>query len=564
MTDQSAAFRWLRYRLMVHGWETLRHSSLSRILTAMACTVVITGVVFAVALEGFWLLHRQSVPGGGLVVELVFAFLFLTLGVMLIFSGGLILYGSLFTSPESAFLLALPSRADRVFAYKFAGAIGFSSWAFVLLGLPVFAAFGIAYDVAWLFWVALPLLLLGFLPLPGSVGALACLLIVNLLPQQRKQVLACAAILIMALSAWFAYRWVTTAITANVADRDALSALLGQLEFARNAWAPSQWMTRGLQAAARGDKVETAFRLALVWSNGLLVYLIAAWLSGKLYRRGYNRLQTGGSLRRHYGGAWLDRLLERSIWFLDMPTRLFIVKDFRSFRRDPGQWLQIVIFAGLGLVYFANTRQFYRGELGRSFQFGVCLVNLVATCLLLCAYMGRFIYPMLSLEGRKFWILGLMPIGRGQLLTGKFAFAAVGALLVAAPLIVVADALLGMPLVALGIHAATAAAVALGLSGLAVGIGAQFPNFRETDPSKIAVGYGGTINLLTGLAYLLVQIALLSGPYHFHAMMWPEDAPSLRYVTAGTIAFLAGLALAVVATIWPLRAGRRVLEAMEF
>ena len=28
----------------------------------------------------------------------------------------------------------------------------------------------------------------------------------------------------------------------------------------------------------------------------------------------------------------------------------------------------------------------------------------------MCAYTGRFIFPMLSLEGNKFWILGLLPL----------------------------------------------------------------------------------------------------------------------------------------------------------
>jgi ABC-2 type transport system permease protein len=564
MTSQPVVFRWLRSRLLAHEWHALRVHAKARLLTAAACTLAITAVVFALALEGFLLLSRQSLAGGGSIVGLVFDFLFLTLGLLLVFSGGLILYGSLFTSPEAAFLLALPARADHVFAYKFVGAIGFSSWAFVLLGLPVFAAYGIAFHVAWAYWLALPLLLLGFLPLPGAVGALACLAIVNVVPQHRKQVLIGTAVAMLVLTFWFGYQWITTAITANVADRDAVSGLLGQLEFARAAWAPSHWMTMGLQAAKRGDLMETAFRLALVWSNGLLAYLLASWVSRYLYRRGYNRLQTGGALRKRYGGAWLDQLLDRSLWFLDVPTRLLIVKDFRSFRRDPGQWLQIVIFAALGLIYFINTRQFYRGELGRSFQYGICLVNLVATCLLLCAYMGRFIYPMLSLEGRKFWILGLMPIGRRQLLIGKFAFAAVGAFLLAVPLIVAADVLLGMSLFAIALHAATAAGIALGLSGLAVGIGAMLPNFRETDPSKIAVGYGGTINLLAGLLFILTEIALMAGPYHIHAMVWPDEAASTLFVFIGATCAMVGLLLSAQATFLPLRWGRNALEVMEF
>src|SRR5205823_7978896 len=120
------------------------------------------------------------------------------------------------------------------------------------------------------------------------------------------------------------------------------------------------------------------------------------------------------------------------------------------------------------------------------YQNGLSLLNLTTTGLLLCIYTGRFIYPMLSLEGKKFWILGLLPLRRERLLWGKFAFSAVGALLIAEALILLSDLMLGMPWLAVVVHVLTVAVLAVGLSGLSVGLGACMPTFQETDPSKIA------------------------------------------------------------------------------
>jgi len=50
---------------------------------------------------------------------------------------------------------------------------------------------------------------------------------------------------------------------------------------------------------------------------------------------------------------------------------------------------------------------------------------------------------MLSLEGSKFWLLGLLPLRRERLLWGKFMFSALGTVLTAEVLIVVSDVLLG-------------------------------------------------------------------------------------------------------------------------
>src|SRR5205823_8169452 len=131
-------------------------------------------------------------------------------------------------------------------------------------------------------------------------------------------------------------------------------SLVNEVTAVRERLVPVQWMSLGLMAAASGETDATVYYLALVWSNGLMLYLGMVWLARKLFRRGYNGVATGGTLRKRYGGAWLDNLLSRSLFFLDPQTRLLIVKDFRTFRRDPAQWLQVVIFLGLGVLYFSN------------------------------------------------------------------------------------------------------------------------------------------------------------------------------------------------------------------
>ena len=92
------------------------------------------------------------------------------------FSGGLILYSSLFSAAETDFLLATPARADQVFAYKFQASVAFSSWAFVLLGIPILVSYGLEWAVPWFYYALLPVFFVGFLLVPGSVGAIACFL----------------------------------------------------------------------------------------------------------------------------------------------------------------------------------------------------------------------------------------------------------------------------------------------------------------------------------------------------------------------------------------------------
>src|SRR5207253_11333561 len=162
--------------------------------------------------------------------------------------------------------------------------------------------------------------------------------------------------------------------------------------------------------------------------------------------------------------------------------------------------------------------------------------------LLVAVYNGRFIFPLMSLEGRKFWVLGLLPIDRAQLLWGKFAFSATMTLGFAEGLTLFCDFMLGMPWLIVVLHALTVLVLVIGLSGLSVGLGALLADFRETNPSKIASGFGGTLNSIVGLLFLLFTFFFIAGPAHL-MLRFERDAP-VTFFAVGVIALgvAAGLA----------------------
>src|SRR5262249_2493920 len=159
---------------------------------------------------------------------------------LLIFSSGLILYSSLFNSAETAFLLSLPVRADQVFAFKYHGAIAFSSWAFVLLGSPILIAFGLAYTAPCHFYALLPLFFLAFILIPGALGALFCLLVVNFLPQHRKQLLLLAFLVATVPAAWLTYRTMASMQHESL-SRDGVERLLSRFRALESPLLPSHW-----------------------------------------------------------------------------------------------------------------------------------------------------------------------------------------------------------------------------------------------------------------------------------------------------------------------------------
>src|SRR5438270_1858429 len=221
--NQPLLFLGLRWRLTRNNLATILRSSPVRLLTILACSAVVWIGVYAGSAFGFYELKSQNIPLAGSIVGMLFDLLFVALAIMLVFSTGIILYSSLFSSPETAFLLSTPAAADQVFAYKFHGAVAFSSWAFVLLGSPVLIAYGLVFAVPWYFYALLPLFFVGFVLLPGSVGALICLVVVNAVPRRRKQVLAVAVVAVCLVVVLWAVHLVP-ATQAQTWNRDAVQA----------------------------------------------------------------------------------------------------------------------------------------------------------------------------------------------------------------------------------------------------------------------------------------------------------------------------------------------------
>jgi hypothetical protein len=48
------------------------------------------------------------------------------------------------------------------------------------------------------------------------------------------------------------------------------------------------------------------------------------------------------------------------------------------------------------------------------------------------------------------------------------------------------------------------------LTGLAIGLGVLYPNFKEENPSKIVSGFGGTFCLVLSFLYIVASVILLA------------------------------------------------------
>ena len=120
-----------------------------------------------------------------------------------------------------------------------------------------------------------------------------------------------------------------------------------------------------------------------------------------------------------FRSSGLDRLLRLWPW-LHPSTRALMVKDIRIFWRDTSQWSQFVIFFGLLGLYVLNLRNVsydWSNEFWASF---VSFLNLGASSMTLATLTTRFVFPQFSMEGKRLWIVGMVPYGMKRVLLEKF------------------------------------------------------------------------------------------------------------------------------------------------
>lgn len=570
--DEARAFWRLRRRLLAVTVRQVIARSRLRLSLIVSLSAVFWTALFLLFLEGFQFLDvaRGDPRSVAETIHPIFNVFFVSLMIMLLLSAAILLYSSLFRSGEAAYLLTVPVRPERVAMYKFQEAVVVSSWGFVLLGSPMLMAYGVVADAPWHYFALLAPYLLAFVFIPTGLGAMLCLLVVRYVPRVRVRLVAVPLVLLAVAAV--AIGWQALSVTEHsLLTSGWFSEVLGRFRFSEHRLLPSWWLASGLLEASNSERglvdhsprQESLMFLALLVSNALFVYLLTTWTALAVYRPAYCRLHGEWSPRRPLRRFWLDWVVATCLP-LPRSLRLLFVKDLRLFRRDPLQWSQFLIFFGLLGLYFANIRRFQDQKVVVSWVNMISFLNLAVVGLILSTFTTRFIYPMVSLEGRRMWVLGLMPLRRETVLLGKFAFAVTGSLLPCSLLIGLSDLMLQLSWNMVLVHQLTCAILCMGLSGLAVGLGARVPELREDSPAKIAAGFGGTLNLVLSALYIVAVVLLTALPFHFYLETVDRNLPGYAWVRVWVMAGAgASLLLGVVTTAVPMWLGIRAFRRLE-
>lgn len=544
----------LRGRLV---WNHVRCAAAEapiRLALTVLFVVIIWMGLYALFFHVFALL--RSTPLEGVVaIPLVFNFFFLAMLALLIFSNAILAFGSLFARDEVAYLLSLPLPPADAVLIKYLETLVFSSWSLILLGLPLMTAMADATSEPRMFYPLFIAFFLGFIPIPGALGLCLAWAIARFFPRELKRyVIRWTAIAGIIVVGWVLYTLQRLPIDSDIWLRD----FLAQLQFIESAFWPNTWVAKGIDHAMSGRMAESLGYLAVTVTNGLFLSWLAVRLVARRLASAYDASVSARHVTRQ-SSAVTGAILEMVFFYLPPPLRLIASKDLRTFFRDPLQWSQLLILLGLMTLYLMNVPHLHGDLSPGPWRLLIPFLNLCAVSLILATFTSRFVYPLISLEGRQLWLIGLLPVRRGRILLAKFAFAFTVTLIVACATLSLETLILRLDWRWILIHLSATLSVCFALCAFAVGIGARWPVFRQTNTARIANGMGGTINLVASVLLVGLLLAVMG-----YATWRARAENALAMPTWETVGYTALTLLISLGAGWlALMLGARHFERVE-
>lgn len=496
---------------------------------------------------------------GILLIDRLVSTGFLAFFLMLIVSSFIAAIAVMFRSDETEYLLSTPVTDLELFTSRFADTVMYSSWAILVMALPMLLAyarvraFGILeYGCAGLF--VLP----PFVLIATSVGAMFALGAVTLSRRIGLRKLIPAGV---AVFAGLVYGFVVLSRPTDLQipfneDFRSLNLFINNFHLNSHPFTPNYWLVQGLESLAGGRPGDFVLYAAALLSTAGLTLSLLYLLAQRVFLNAWLASSEESAVRTGAGAAPF------SITPPSSRSRAILAKDLALFLRDPSQWAQLLIILLLLAVYFLNLRLVPTDIEIEHWRSIVALMNFGFTGFVLATLAVRFIYPSISLEGNSFWVIGSAPIPVGELFRAKFWSSFLAFSLISEPFALLAGLMLQLDGLYLALTVSGILLMSMTLSSLAVGFGAAFPSFAETDPSRIASSPGGVLTIMVSLGYVGSMTALTGVPLYRYTgyLVSGSGFPAM------TIAVCASLMLVLNGGLmmFALRLGARSLARREF
>jgi ABC-2 type transport system permease protein len=497
---------------------------------------------------------------GALLAGKLLGLILLGFTSILLLSNVITALSSFFLAKDLDMLVAAPVDWLRLYGAKLLETIIASSWMVFIVAIPMFTAYGIAYEGGLFFPILAVLVMLPMFIIPAVIGSALTLVLVNVFPARRTRDILSVIAVLAAGGIVLLFRLVRPEQLARPEGFRSLIEFISILRTPTSPLLPSEWVAKATMGwlSGRPDWLS----LYLLWSTAAALVVMGALLHRWLYHTGFSKAQESAQRMVKEGGffATLGRVVLSPFGIL---KRELVLKELRLFFRDTTQWSQLILLAVLVIVYVYNIKFLpLRGEGITFFLVNVVpFLNLVLAGFVLASIAARFIFPGVSLEGRTLWLLRSSPMAVRDLLWAKFWVGTLPLLILALAIVGVTDWMLEVSDFMFFVSVGSITMMTFALAGMAVGFGTMFPQFETENAAQIPTSFGGLLYMMASVALIGAVIILEARPVYgfLSARAFGQPVEPTEMV----LGFGAAAVLCVVATVVPIKIALKRLEAVE-
>lgn len=495
--------------------------------------------------------HFFSVPiiGGLLVVKLLNTF-FLTFSVMILLSAIVAAIPILYLSHDMDFLFSSPLKTETIFSTQCVKITAGASWMIMLMGIPIFAAYASVMKVSPGEYLFILLSHVPFFIILASLGIMATVLLVRFFPAENVRNMAIALSGIFAVIFIIYFRMLQPEKLTG-AGIDTVSLFISNLRTPDALWMPHAYLVSIVKKVTAEGIFGGLAGFFWFLSASLLVLAGVITSSKYLYFEGYGKkgarrkekpLPPGYSYTKHY---------------------LFTaqsLKDGKYLLRDTSQWIQVVFLAGIVFIYLFNLYKLPAELFGlRDFIF---FLNIGFIGMVLAAVGSRFVLPVISTEGKGFWIFKTAPVTMPRYVMYKF-------FVYSLPLIITGQlvALVSINILKPGefvnyLTLYSTFFITVVIASVGIGFGAYFANFNIKNPEDLITGAAGLAYMFLSFLYVALVLVIEAGivkDYYMAQIVKAQVFRPSRYIINYLLIMAAALAISIPALL----AGINKLKNME-
>jgi ABC-2 type transport system permease protein len=504
---------------------------------------------------------------GFLLMNKIISLGFLAIFVMLIISNLVTSISTLYRSPETSFLLSTPATYRQVFTVKFVDNMVFSTWAVLILGLPVIIAYGLVHDFAlWQYIFELFCVLIPFVLIAGciGVGLSIFMFLASHWISPKTIIIWMGSILVLGVAIYFKFGQPTSMAFNVISDWRVLNRYLSSMGATSFAFLPSFWVSETMRLLSIGSSNSLfTYMLALVTTSILALNVIFMIAERFYYPSWLASLEYHGSVEKKIAGPRRTKSFFRLPEWLPADFRAVLSKDLRLFIREPAQWAQFTVLLVLLVIYLLNLKYFPTDLKDSYWKTFIGFTNFAFSGFILATLSVRFVFPNISLEGRSFWAIVSSPMRISRVFWEKFWSVFIIFLLISEILALVSNIMLGLRGIIMILTFFSVLLMSVALVSLSVGMGAIYPRFEERNPGKIASSVGGILTTVLSLVYVGLMVVIAALPAQRYSLYKMDPTlPFPRFEVTLSLIMMAILNLTTI--IIPLRLGYLSMKKRDY